>query len=64
VDELATRDKATAAIMEQPGKVAWLVLGADGADAFGEGTLGFYGSKNLLHKVKEPYFVPAGLNIQ
>eukprot|EP00775_Hariotina_reticulata_P006888 gene6888-7104_t len=50
VDELTTRDKATAAIMKQPGKAAWLVLGADGAEAFGEGTLGFYGSKKLLHK--------------
>lgn len=51
VDELTTRDKVTAAIMEQEGKVAWVVLGAEGAEMFGEGTLGFYGSKKMVTKV-------------
>jgi succinate dehydrogenase/fumarate reductase flavoprotein subunit len=52
VDELTTRDKVTAALMEQEGRVAWLVLGAEGSAMFGEGTLGFYGSKSLVKKVR------------
>lgn len=31
--------------------MAWLVLGAEGAEMFGEATLGFYGSKNMVRKV-------------
>ena len=30
---------------------AWLLLGSDGARAFGEGTLRFYASKGLLVQV-------------
>jgi hypothetical protein len=52
VDELTTRDKVTAALMEQQGRVAWLLLGAEGSGMFGEGTLGFYGSKGLVNKVR------------
>jgi hypothetical protein len=52
VDELTTRDKVTGALMRQEGRVAWLVLGAEGSAMFGEGTLGFYGSKSLVKKVR------------
>lgn len=51
VDELTTRDKVTAAVMEQESQVAWLVLGSEGAETFGQGTLGFYGSKKMVTKV-------------
>uniref|UniRef100_A0A383VWI0 fumarate reductase (NADH) n=1 Tax=Tetradesmus obliquus TaxID=3088 RepID=A0A383VWI0_TETOB len=50
VDELTTRDKVTGALMGQEGRVAWLLLGVAGAAMFGEGTLGFYGSKGLVKK--------------
>lgn len=51
VDELTTRDKVTAALMLQEGRMAWLLLGREGAEMFGESTLGFYGSKSLVKKV-------------
>jgi hypothetical protein len=51
VDELATRDVVTAAITAQPRHSAWLLLGAQGAARYGEGTLGFYSSKKLVTKV-------------
>jgi hypothetical protein len=38
--------------MGQEGRVAWLVLGAEGSAMFGEGTLGFYGSNSLVKKVR------------
>lgn len=36
----------------QDGKKAWLLLGAAGAAMFGEATLGFYGSKHMVDKVR------------
>lgn len=51
VDELATRDRVAAALMALPGRSAWLLLGARGGAAFGEGALGFYASKGLVTKV-------------
>jgi len=50
VDELSTRDKVSAAINQVPGKKPWLMLGRQGADMFGEATLGFYGSKKMIIK--------------
>jgi hypothetical protein len=35
----------------QDDKKAWLLLGAAGGAMFGEGTLGFYASKNMVKKV-------------
>jgi hypothetical protein len=36
----------------QDGKKAWLLLGAAGGAMFGEATLGFYGSKKMVIKVR------------
>jgi hypothetical protein len=36
----------------QEGKRAWLLLGAAGGAMFGEATLGFYGSKKMVIKVR------------
>ncbi|KAI8473725.1 MAG: FAD binding domain-containing protein [Monoraphidium minutum] len=52
VDELATRDVVAAAVMAQPSRTAWLLLGAEGAEQFGAGTLAFYASKGLLTQVE------------
>ena len=51
VDELTTRDVVAAAVRSLPQHEAWLLLGSDGARAFGEGTLHFYASKGLLVQV-------------
>jgi hypothetical protein len=51
VDELTTRDVVAAAIKQQPGARAWLLLGPEGGRRFGEGTLAFYASKGLVTKV-------------
>jgi hypothetical protein len=51
VDELATRDVVAAAIARQPGAVAWLLLGPEGAHQFGEAALNFYAAKGLVTKV-------------
>lgn len=51
MDELTTRDVITDAIMQLPDRVVWLLLGAEGASMFGEGTLGFYASRGLFSKV-------------
>ncbi|GBF99540.1 hypothetical protein Rsub_12346 [Raphidocelis subcapitata] len=51
VDELATRDVVAAAIARQPGAVAWLLLGPEGAHQFGEAALSFYAAKGLVTKV-------------
>jgi len=39
------------AVLVQAGTKAWLLLGAAGGAMFGEGTLGFYASKNMVKKV-------------
>ncbi|KAI3438218.1 hypothetical protein D9Q98_000655 [Chlorella vulgaris] len=49
VNELTTRDKAAAAILQQPGRRAFLLLGAEAAQQFGP-ALGFYLSKHLVTK--------------
>eukprot|EP00882_Tetradesmus_deserticola_P008144 GHRQ01008580.1.p2 GENE.GHRQ01008580.1~~GHRQ01008580.1.p2 ORF type:complete len:189 (+),score=60.81 GHRQ01008580.1:856-1422(+) len=62
VDELATRDEVTAALMTQHDRLAWLLLGAAGSTMFGDGTLHFYGSKGLVQKVRGARF-PAGAGV-
>ena len=52
VDELATRDVVAGALMQQPEHTAWLLLGHEGAAAFGETTLQFYAGKGLVTKVR------------
>lgn len=47
VDELTTRDKVSAAVLEQPSRRAFLLLGEQGAAKFGP-TIGFYVSKGLM----------------
>ena len=64
VDELATRDVVAAAMMAVPGRVAWLLLGSEGAHTFGEGTLGFYASKGLVAKVDNAAAAAAHMGVQ
>ncbi len=51
VDELATRDVVAAAVTALPGSACWLLLGAEGGRAYGEGVLGFYASRGMFYKV-------------
>lgn len=49
VNELATRDMVAAAVMAQPGRQAFLLLGSESAQRFGP-AIEFYASKGLFSK--------------
>lgn len=51
VDELERRSVVAAAVADQPGGAAWLVLSPAAAAAYGDGAIGFYVAKGLLARV-------------
>ncbi|EFJ49944.1 hypothetical protein VOLCADRAFT_116982 [Volvox carteri f. nagariensis] len=63
VDELARRDVVAAAMMQLPGRKAWLLLGRDAGAEYGTSALEFYCKRGLMRKAESLSEAAAAMSV-